>query len=198
MAQSPRSQVLSLSVVSKLFYQYIQADPRFTRLSDPVLTQFLHMRHVSIPSVATHETLVSLADKNATRPIVPTPSTPPSVFNVLTLGHLNFYLREKRDEAVNSNALWTFAAPPNLGRTKIEALRQFAKEEVYRNQIAGQEQELNKFDEDLAETWKHEIKLINEVPSDILGPHLADDDIEYVCPSASSSFKSRGVLVSRA
>lgn len=91
---------------------------------------------------------------------------------------MNFFLRELRHEAVNSNALWTFVAPPNLGRTKIEALRQFATEEIYRKQIAGQDKELKKFDEDIAETWKHEVKLISEDKSNLFGPHPADDDIE--------------------
>lgn len=99
---------------------------------------------------------------------------------MLTLGHLNFYLREKRQEPVNTNALWTFVAPPKLGRTKVEALRQFAIEEVYQNQIAGNLKELEKFDEDIAETWKHEVKLISEDKSSFFGPQLADDDIEYV------------------
>lgn len=138
---------------------------------------------MAIPSDATHEALAKLADENAGRPIVPVASTSPSVFRVLTLGHLNFYLREKREEAVNTNALWTFASPPNLGRTKIEALRQFAIEEVYEKQIAGRKQELEKFEEDIAETWRHEVKVISgdeKNPNPLFGPSLGDDDVEYV------------------
>ncbi|EPE04097.1 hypothetical protein F503_04612 [Ophiostoma piceae UAMH 11346] len=147
-------------------------------LSDAVLTHFIIARGVAVPAGTSHDALVTLSSNSADLPIVPVALTPPSVFGVLSLGHLNYFLRKKHDEAVNSNAGWTMASPPKLGRIKIEALRKFAMEEVYEKRIAGDTAALDKFGEDIADTWKQEVKLSVDGPPDLFSPFLYDDDFE--------------------
>ena len=143
-----------------------------------MLTHFVIARGVAVPTGTSHDALATLANKSADLPIVPVSSTPPSVFGVLSLGHLNYFLRKKHDEAVNSNASWLMAAPPKLGRVKIEALRTFAVEEVYEKRIVGDAAALEQFGKDIADTWKQELKLSSEGNPDLFSPFLYDDDIE--------------------
>ncbi|EFX04841.1 hypothetical protein CMQ_5103 [Grosmannia clavigera kw1407] len=152
----------------------------FSLLSDEVLVHFLYARGVSVPSDASHDVLVALADENADLPIVPAPLTPATVFGVLTLAHLNFFLRKKHGEAVNANAAWTIAAPPKLARIKIEALRQYATQEIYQKQIAGQDEALSQFGQDIADTWKQKIELQAGAEPSLFGPHPAEDDIDVL------------------
>lgn len=158
------------------------------RWSDELLRLFLFSRNVAIAesSAHDHQALVALVQASANLPIVPAQGTPASIFDLLTLQQLNFYLKQKRGHPVNSNSAWLRFAPPKQGRNKRDALRAFALKE-YARDISGKQSELDRFDVDIADTLRqpHTIHQVRTELTDgdderfgVMGAYLLDDDIE--------------------